>query len=270
MSRNVYLLVGFILAYMVPAMAATPTKPVGLVTGQGDPGGWMVVGCWLGGRFVDGEPCRQHWLKQLHTLRAQTYETLASPSISWQSWSTRAAEAEDSDPCNRLGLAGSNRATAMTLNRGIKLQQTGNPLYRQMVAEVLNVKEVELRQLLRVDLEGDRTEEVLFEAAYQGPLQPYTRQRLKEMGVPIPSTSQYDAVGYRKLIKAGKVVTRVIAKGEAAYTGMRYRLKGLSDLNGDGVLEVVISERIDHGYSESLWSLQGATPKLLASGSCGW
>ncbi|ETW95706.1 MAG: hypothetical protein ETSY2_47745 [Candidatus Entotheonella gemina] len=51
---------------------------------------------------------------------------------------------------------------------------------------------------------------------------------------------------------------------------MKYRLKGLSDLDSDGVLEGGIPERVDHGYGESLWSLQGSAPKLLVSGSCGW
>ncbi len=270
MTRHVPLLVGFTLVWMVASMAAPTPLSVGLVSGQGDPGGWMVVGCWLGGRFVDGEPCRQHWLKHPKALRAQTYGPLTSPVIGWQSWSTRAIEAEHGDPCHRLGLAGLSGAATTQLERAIKLQQTGDQLYRQIVAEALNVQQVELRQLLRVDLEGDGMEEILFEAEYEGKPGSYTLRRFQDMGLSAPSIAAYDAVGYRKLVAAGNVVTRVIAKGEVLYTGARYRLRGLSDLDRDRVLEVVISERVDHGYGEGLWSLQGVRPKLLASGRCGW
>jgi hypothetical protein len=241
----------------------------------------MVIGCWDGKAFEEGELCEKRLLnrKGLDTpvrpvaFQAKTLIPLSAKSLSFASMVGRSAEPEGNDPCSKMGIQQTKPKKQNQLDRRVNIQSVKNKTYRKLVAKALKVKRVKLRRLMRVDLDGDGVEEVLFEATYDAKPSAYRVERYTMLmgdDEHAPKTSAWEVVGYRKVIGKGKVVTKVVTRSEVPL-GAQYatKLEGLSDLNGDGILEVVVNDRGDHSVFQSIWLL-GAKPIRLAGGGCGW
>jgi hypothetical protein len=141
------------------------------------------------------------------------------------------------------------------LPRVPKVESANSPVYRAAVAEVLRQHgirraQVRIQKVLRVDLEGDGTEEVLISA---------TRAKKWPNVDSIANDSNagdYSVVLLRKVFK-GKVETIVIEGEYHPRAGRRddegppneYELTAVLDLNGDGRMEVII----EGGYYEGNW-----------------
>jgi len=114
--------------------------------------------------------------------------------------------------------------------------------YREAVRAILKRQKlpnapVNITKILRVDLEGDGTDEVLISA---------TTPR-KEYLSPQAKKNDYSLIIIRKLVK-GKIVTIPLAEkyftwddkqGESSLPEL-YTLEAVLDVNGDGVMEVII------------------------------
>jgi hypothetical protein len=134
------------------------------------------------------------------------------------------------------------------LPRMPRLQSTKQKVYINAAAAILRQKgitrpNVRLTQVIRVDLEGDGTEEVLVSATYYA----------KGLS-PSAAPGDYSLVFLRRLVK-GTVATRVIAgdffpKGVQFGAPGEHRVGAVLDLNGDGVMEIVLFGR----YYEGEWA----------------
>jgi len=156
--------------------------------------------------------------------------------------------------------------------RPVKLTSTEQPVYKEATAEILRSQgianpRVNLTQVLRVDLDGDGVEEVLVSASnYEKPgsgggLRPDAR------------AGDYSLVFLRKVVQ-GQVVTRIITgeyypKAKKFNAPAAHRVIGVLDLNGDGILEIVLSGRYFEGDWVDAYRVEGAKVIKLFSMGCG-
>lgn len=166
---------------------------------------------------------------------------------------------EEGDPCHETSavffaappkIKGGFVAVGGTFNplpRAPKLLSAEQQVYKDAAAAILREKgvarpDVRLTQVIRVDLEGDGSEEVLVSAThYAGGVSPKA------------DSGDYSMVFLRRVAN-GRVVTRLIAgdffpKAVKFGAPAEHRIGAILDLNGDGVMEIVLFGR----YYEGDW-----------------
>jgi hypothetical protein len=158
-------------------------------------------------------------------------------------------------------------AAANALPREARAQDTTQEVYQDAVAEILRQQdisepEINVTQLFRVDLEGNGTEEVLLSAT-----------RYTEPDLPVINRGDYSLVLLRQLVD-GQVETSLIEaqsypQGQEFTAPDTFRITGILDLNGDGVLEVVIESRYYEGGSVVVYELENGALRPTLSCGCG-
>jgi len=169
---------------------------------------------------------------------------------------------------------GSLVAVAGAWNAMPRKPKVANPeaqAYKEAAAAILRSKgianpKVNLTQVLQVDLDGDGVEEVLVCASNyarfpQGGLTPDAR------------AGDYSVVFLRQVVQ-GQVVTKIIAgefypQAKKFNAPSEYRIIGVLDLNGDGVLEIVLSGRYYEGDWTEAYRIEGAKITKLFNMGCG-
>lgn len=118
---------------------------------------------------------------------------------------------------------------------------------------------VKIRQVLRVDLEGDGEEEVLITATH------YTN----EAELISARTGDYSFVALRRVtngkVRTQFVVGEVYPKPDVNGALNSFEVAGLLDLDGDGILEVIIRTSYYEGGGTQVWRLdKGKLVKILS------
>jgi hypothetical protein len=161
-------------------------------------------------------------------------------------------------------------AEAEPLPREAQAQDTTEDVYQEAITEILRQQgitepEVIMTQIFRVDLEGDSTEEVLLSAT-----------RYAEPSLPTVSRGDYSLVLLRQTTdeQAGDVETSLIEaqsypQAEEFAAPDTFRIAGILDLNGDGVLEVVVESRYYEGGSVVIYQLDNGELRPALSCGCG-
>jgi hypothetical protein len=156
--------------------------------------------------------------------------------------------------------------------RALKITSTEQQVYKEATAEILKSQgianpEVNLTQVIRVDLDGDGVEEVLVSAT--------NYERFKPGGglTPNARAGDYSLVFLRKVVQ-GKVVTRIITgeyypEAKEFNAPAEHRVIGVLDLNGDGILEIVLSGRYYEGDWVDAYRVDGTKIIKLFSMGCG-
>ncbi|MFH1595280.1 MAG: hypothetical protein ABIG94_02760 [Pseudomonadota bacterium] len=162
-----------------------------------------------------------------------------------------------------MAVGGSCKA----LPRVPRLLSTEQQVYKDAAAAILQQNgiprpHVRLTQVIRVDLEGDGSEEVLVSATHYA-------QGLS----PRASPGDYSLVFLRRVVK-GKVVTTLIAgdffpKGVEFGAPGEHRVGGVLDLNGDGVMEIVLFGRYYEGDWVAAYRVEGDQIIKIFSTGCG-
>ena len=125
-----------------------------------------------------------------------------------------------------------------------------------------------IQQLVRVDIDGNGKEEVVFEASYEvdrsgeivhDPTLPDFLQQ--------PTREKFSVVGYLWENKEQGMVATIIGQGAK---GPLSALKGFVDLDGDNNLELVISHRADHWASTTVWRIHEGNAEKIGRADCGW
>ena len=152
------------------------------------------------------------------------------------------------------------------LPRTPSVHSTRQRAYRDLVAKWLRAKGiadpvVNITQLLRIDLEGDDTDEVLIAA-----------NLIRGAGTSARA-GDYSVVLLRKIMK-GEVQTIPLVE-EYYFTGCIgecapavHRIAALLDLNGDGVIEVVLAWRDYEGRGKTVYQTEGDEVKKVLSWAC--
>lgn len=152
-----------------------------------------------------------------------------------------------------------------------RLESTSQAVYVKAVSDVLKQKgianpTVKIQQVIRVDLEGDGSSEVLISA---------TRYALGSNGY-IPAASRagdYSVVLMRKVVR-GQVQTSILA--DEVYTKdaefnapSAYQIAGVLDLNGDKTMEVVLHGQYYEGDWHSVVQVKGTQSQDVLDCGCG-
>ena len=152
-----------------------------------------------------------------------------------------------------------------------KSLSTRQPVYVKAVGDLLKARgiaapRVKIEQVLQVDLEGDRVNEVFVSASYFAG---------SDNNEPFPSAEpgDYSIVFMRKLV-ASKVETVVLAEDIQAQriefgAPFKFDIAGVLDLNGDGVLEVVLHDRYYEGIGSDILQIKGTQFEDVLSTGCG-
>ena len=155
-------------------------------------------------------------------------------------------------------------------------QNVDQKIYRDEVAKILKAGKIKnpkvvISQLWRVDLDGDKVDEVLLSATR------YANPR-RENPQPFYISSNANAgdhslVLLRKIIK-GKVQTiimasEIYAQSKEFSAPNVHRLAGVYDLNGDGKMEILMNSRYYEGDAMSVIEVDGATAREVLSAGCG-
>lgn len=153
------------------------------------------------------------------------------------------------------------------LPRKPQLLHPEQQVYKEATAAILREKGiarpvVRLTQVIRVDLDGDGTEEVLVSATHYA-------QGLRSSASP----GDYSLVFLRQLVK-GRMVTRVIA-GDFCPKGVKFGAPGehkvgaVLDLNGDGIMEIILFGRYYEGDWVTAYRLEGDKVVEIFTTGCG-
>lgn len=172
-------------------------------------------------------------------------------------------------------------ATRADLNarpRPVTVLPTSSSLYQSIIKAELQKRglknpQVQLQHVIRADLDGDGTAEVILEASF-----------FKGSGAPRPlpssnaSAGDYSLLLLRSVIN-GKVNTQVLAEDVALNTSrdinaprmnLRFSLEGIADLNGDGKMELITSESYYEGFTLYAWAWKPARRfQQVLTTSCG-
>jgi hypothetical protein len=156
--------------------------------------------------------------------------------------------------------------------RKLKIANTESQVYRDAAAEILRSKgidnpKVNLTQVIQVDLDGDGVEEVLVSATN------YAKSGSGGGLTPDARAGDYSLVFLRQVVQ-GKMVTKIITgefypKAKKFSGPAEHRIIGVLDLNGDGVLEIVLSGRYYEGDWAEAYRVHGAKIIKLFHMGCG-
>ena len=152
-----------------------------------------------------------------------------------------------------------------------KVQGTNQPEYQAVVTDYLRGRgiarpKVAILQLLRVDLDGDGTEEVLISA------------NSAETPGMFMSRGDFSVVLLRKVVR-GRAQTIPIASEvelknhkDPRQTGQYHHketVAALLDVDGDGVMEVITTYRSTFDAGKVVYDVKGPKPKAVLSTGCG-
>lgn len=157
--------------------------------------------------------------------------------------------------------------------RAPRIESNDNPTYRNSVADILRRKgirrpEVKIMKVVRVDLEGDGVDEVIINAT--------RANRWGEGGgsiTPNASAGDYSLVMLRKMIN-GKVETIMLdeeyhTKPETFSAPNEYQLVAVLDLNGDGVMEIIVAGGYYEGDWKTVYTIKGNKAVDVLGCGCG-
>lgn len=166
-------------------------------------------------------------------------------------------------------IASFDKATPMDVGRSVTPIELPSSTYSKLIAEHTGIKEPKITQLAKVDLEGDGKDEVLFvvdsgdtlyDAAGNG--------------------STYAWVGVRRIGADGQVKTHMLYSHKASYTAKAIadgdipthfygKILGVTDIDGDKKLEIVVEDGFYEGRTRSVWRVDDGGATRLGDTGCG-
>ncbi len=155
------------------------------------------------------------------------------------------------------------------LPRTAKALNLRDKTYLKTVADILRLKglpkaKAVIEQAVKIDLDGDGTDEVLLTASsYGGKISPQV------------TAGNYSFVVLRKMV-AGKVKNIFLAEEYVKKfiqfgAPNRFEISGIADLNGDGKMEIILFGEYYEGSGSSVYELKGNKPVEIKSlsAACG-
>ncbi len=149
-----------------------------------------------------------------------------------------------------------------------KVQSNDLDVYKKIIKDILKQNGLEnvpicIQQNYRIDLDGDGTEEVFIKAEY-----------IKKIA-PTCDKGTYSLILLRKIINGQvknilfvkDIFTKNIDDGQRMTTSNS--IYSITDVNGDGILEIVLSYKYYEGYLFNLYEIKNNQFKIVLSGGEG-
>jgi hypothetical protein len=162
--------------------------------------------------------------------------------------------------------------------RAITTIPNTNATYQKVVADELKRRKISkpviLSQVLQVDLDGDKSNEILIAA--QNPRLSFDAQN-RLNGAYGQEIGEYSLVMMRKVV-AGKVQTfslseRIVTKVFDGTSGqpqvMTQFISAIADINGDGKMEVFVDDLVHEGYGVTIYTWTGKGFSKMLEWGCG-
>ncbi|GHF62860.1 hypothetical protein GCM10017781_43620 [Deinococcus metalli] len=268
-----------LLGALPSTQAAVPVNAV-LVRAPGEQAPYL-LGAWHAGRWRPGDAALAREVGAGRYVRHTPTGPVRQVEV--------AAPASLGPPCEETYLAQLRPGTAArtfevytsaaTPSRPVTALPLTNSMYRGVVREYLirrgvRAPDVHLTALLRADLDGDGTQEVIVEASR-------FRERSRAFPPPTGQPGDYSVLLLRH-VSGGRAVTTVLGAYVAPPTPWTpdsagpmplasiYRLAGLVDVNGDGRLELITFGAYHEGdaFAAQEWTPAGGLKVRLETG-CG-
>jgi hypothetical protein len=170
---------------------------------------------------------------------------------------------------DRFALAGEHDP----LPRPVRAAALDQPAYREAASAVLAELGLpgvmpELDQLFRVDLDGDGNDEVLASLSHYG------RGLDERTPGPGAAAGDYSVVFLRHLVD-GEVRTEVLSgvafpEAEDYIAPLQYSVAAVLDIDGDGVMEVILRDRYYEGIGAIIYRFSDAGLEQVLSGGWGF
>ena len=257
------------LAISTPSAPATADSSIHPIV-HGDSGillGAAIEDRWLTAeetspRLRRGERYRHYSLLHQHGASEGSAPTSAGDPCP----ETMLVETVTPEGFNTVSVAGAWNA----LVRIPKRLDTDRRVYRDAAAawlrkQGLETPAAELEQIIRIDLEGDGVDEVLMAAN--------RRIAPPDGNIADASAGDYSFVLLRRL-KEGKVETLSLAdvihvSPQPEDMNIWYRIAAILDLNGDGVMEIVVETGYYEGKGVAVFAIEAGKLKLIFEAGCG-
>ena len=266
----------------------------------------LLLGAFIDGKWVSDEDLLEN--EDFHEHRIRGGETCRVYGFSAPESGVATLEPPGDDPHIRPMTArtssgasvGTGRARLLVtgdhnaMPRTAQILPTGNATYKKIVADYLTarglaVAKPNIVQLLRVDLDGDGTDEVLIAAQNEvsederfsfAPDKPLLTPMMSPTGVPLRKAGQYSVVLLRRVVEdqaKNIALAEFISKKNAPEdadpftdSAWVHKIVAVADLNGDGVMEIVTAEAFLRGHWYRVYETKGASPrKVLENGVLG-
>lgn len=241
-----------------PASSAAPAGPRAVVDDD------TTVACWVDGKQVEASAC---------PLSA-TGVGIARPeagAIKLPTGPLTVRAGTDDDQCPQLQrIVSFDRSKTVDIGRSVTPIALPSTTYSKAITDATGVSAPIIIQLFKVDLEGDGRDEVIF-VADSGDLVYDTKG----------NASTYAYVGVRRIGADGVLKTHLLFKSRETYsaaeitkgdrTPVHYygKVLGLTDLDGDKKLEIVVEDGFYEGYSHTVYRVDDTGPTALGAIGCG-
>jgi hypothetical protein len=168
---------------------------------------------------------------------------------------------------NQKGVAIGANCTWNPLPRTYKFISLKNKTYLQIISNILQARGMKnatpiIKQAIRVDLDGDRMDEVLLAAhTYDDKMSPGA------------SANNYSFVVLRKIV-AGKVknifLSEEYVKKPVKFGAFyRFEISSVLDLNGDGKLEIIVNDEYYEGCGARVFEVKDDNASEVKMLECG-
>jgi hypothetical protein len=253
------------LTFSLASLRAEPAVfvdlPGGMIIGAKGEGGWQTS-------EQAGKELKAGRLFRLYTLDGLIGEATGgkptpNPDVCPDIWELTLSPAADQ---SAIGVA----APWDPSPRMARKADVSQAVYQEAVRDFLIEKGfrdpvVGITELLRVDLDGDGEDEVLLGATNYS-VEPDTTPETAAAG-------NYSFVLLRHIVD-GKVRAQLVdgefyPKPDAMATPNRYKVRGLLDLDGDGILEIVVESAYYEGGGIAVWKLSEGKLSRVLEMACG-
>lgn len=168
-------------------------------------------------------------------------------TIALESWGTTLTDAPEPQPCTGNKHA-ADGARSVVDRRPVQALPLGGT-YQALLGAPFGLQRPTITQLVKLDLEGDGVDEVLFAISGTD-----------------PTAGAYHICGLRQ-VRGAKA--RTLAFLDHRDATQRCALEGVTDLDGDGTFEVVVAHTFPSGYANQVYRVDAAGVRLLGMYGCG-
>ena len=204
-----------------------------------------IVACRVAGKGVlEAEKCQE-------LIKPGTIVRVSKPDFTWQQFEISGLShiSDETPDQGTMYFNGEYKGEAQPAG-SIRIMGASNDTYRDIACDWLHIKgfaasDLKIQRLIRTDLQGDGTDEVLINFENS------------EWNFFPPMGSEVYSVVLLRYIRGGEVVQEAVAHdmrqklAEDPFQNLivRYEMRNLADVDGDGVLDLLMQSSYYEGHS---------------------